>query len=496
MEKGHMIAFAPVSGGVRKVIDDVQTDEDQFMDLYSFYRGRHGRLCGMYIVPEEDGPELRMILSPSRGNLVNLRLPVHDSYPSLSRRFPEASWFERALAERERIIPLGHPDLRPIRLRHADGGWMEPLEGGREEYFHPCQQDGHIQVPVGPVHAGIIGSGHFRFHVQGEPIEAMQVLLGYCHRGLEGMLQRARSNQSMRLVERISGDNGVAHSLAYCQALEGGIEPTLCARCIRTVLAELERVHNHLGDIGGIALDVAFMLPAQRLFALKEDVLRINLNLTGHRYGWNSIRPGGVLIDLDSQKKTVLERSLIAMGLELESIVKVLNETSSFVDRVETTGKVAKDVAEQLMLVGPSARASGVIYDVRENLPYAAYGEVGMRIPFLYDGDVLARMDVRIEEIRESISIIMQALEMMPEEETLTPLPSSDHHDGIGIVESPRGELVHAVHIRDGKVVRHMVKDPSFHNWKALEYAVLGNIIPDFPVINKSFNLSYSGNDI
>ncbi|MDD3398902.1 MAG: NADH-quinone oxidoreductase subunit C, partial [Candidatus Methanomethylophilaceae archaeon] len=268
MEKGHMIAFAPVSGSVRRLVDDVITDPDQFQDLYAFYRGRHGRLCGLYVVPEQEGNELRVIISPSRGHLVNLRMPIGDRYQSLSRRFPEASWFERALAERDGVIPEGHPDLRPIRTRHPDGRWIEPITGGQDDYFLPAQQDGHMQVPVGPVHAGIIGSGHFRFHVQGESTEAMQVMLGYCYRGMESMLTHADPSQAIRLVERISGDNGVAHALAYCQALEGDLELPFRARCLRTILSELERLHNHLGDLGGIALDVAFMLPAQRLFAL------------------------------------------------------------------------------------------------------------------------------------------------------------------------------------------------------------------------------------
>lgn len=494
---GRRLSFAPVAGGIKSTHDVTRSDLENLHAHYAFYRGSHGRLSGLYAVAEDEGMELRLLVSPSRANLVSVVLPLEeDAYPSLSFNHPETSWFERALAEREGLVPEGHPDLRPLRLRSNDGGWVRPMPGRRDDYFLPCQADGHMQIPVGPVHAGVIGSGHFRFHVQGENVEALQTMLGYCHRGVEDLLSSVDGREALSIVERISGDSGVAHTLAYCQALEGDLEIPLRARCIRAILSELERMACHLGSMGGIVMDVAYAVPAQRLFGLKEEVHRLMQKICGHRYGWNSIVPGGVKKDLRHRGTSLLEMLVISLGLEIDSIMRVLNNTASFVDRAETTGIVEKSTAEALMLVGPVARASGVPYDVRENMPYSIYSEVGMRIPYMRGGDVLARLEQRAEELKESSSIILQALELMPEGDIKIDMRSPLEHDGVGMVESPRGELVHALHIRRGRVRRHMVKDPSFHNWRALELAALGNIVPDFPVINKSFDLSYSGMDL
>lgn len=353
-----------------------------------------------------------------------------------------------------------------------------------------------MQAPVGPVHAGIIGPGHFRFHVNGEPIEALEILLGYSHRGVEKQLTHYAPGKANHVVERISGDNGVAHALAYCQALELLTDVPIRANCIRTILAEMERLQNYFSDLGGMATDVAFMLPAQRFATLREKILRLNELCTGHRLSWNAIIPGGVRKDFSTDLRGILEKTILYIGFDFEELAIAVLDSASFVDRMETTGVVSEDTAKKLMMVGPSARASGIPYDVRERFPYAIYGQIGMRIPFHHRGDVLARLIIRLEEVRESISIILQTLEMMNPGEVRTELIMEQDYEGLGIVESPRGELIHALHVKDGRVLRHMVKDPSFHNWSALEKAVLGNIVPDFPLINKSFNLSYSGNDL
>lgn len=498
--EGEMVSFAPVKANNGKFeLERIHTDMDSFQTRFEELLSLEGsRLCALYAQSSEQKSTLFAILSSERGRLVWLSSDIiNRKYPSLTLKFTSASIFERLIVEHNGIMPEGHPDLRALNNRDENGKWRNPSKNiPALDFFSPTLPGDSMQAPVGPVHAGIIGPGHFRFHVNGEPIEALEILLGYSHRGVEKQLTHYAPGKANHVVERISGDNGVAHALAYCQALELLTDVPIRANCIRTILAEMERLQNYFSDLGGMATDVAFMLPAQRFATLREKILRLNELCTGHRLSWNAIIPGGVRKDFSTDLRGILEKTILYIGFDFEELAIAVLDSASFVDRMETTGVVSEDTAKKLMMVGPSARASGIPYDVRERFPYAIYGQIGMRIPFHHRGDVLARLIIRLEEVRESISIILQTLEMMNPGEVRTELIMEQDYEGLGIVESPRGELIHALHVKDGRVLRHMVKDPSFHNWSALEKAVLGNIVPDFPLINKSFNLSYSGNDL
>jgi Ni,Fe-hydrogenase III large subunit len=348
---------------------------------------------------------------------------------------------------------------------------------------------------VGPIHAGVIEPGHFRFSVAGEPIQMLRVHLGYTHRGIEKMLESPVNKDNTRLVERISGDNAIAHCLAYLQAIEDGTEIPMRARFVRTVYAELERLYYLLSGMAGIAMDTALSVPATKGYVLKERILRLNERISGHRMLWGTLRPGGLRVDLNDGSASEIEREMLRLKFDVDDLFEIMTSSPSFMDRTETTGILTNDDAVGLRAVGPVARASGVDYDVRKDHPYAAYGAVGLNVPTYMSGDVHARLKVRKNEIVESISIITQCLNNMEAGETSCSVRTRDGFH-IGMAESPRGEVIHCVHVTDGRIVRYKIRDASVPNWPALELAVLGNIVPDFPLVNKSFDLSYSGNDL
>ncbi|MCX6651616.1 MAG: NADH-quinone oxidoreductase subunit C [Methanomassiliicoccales archaeon] len=443
----------------------------------------------------------------SRGELLTLMTKATDSFPSLTPFLYYANWYERDVQDMFGLRAVGHPDPRPLVLYDS---WPEGNYPLRKDFdartkvprvpspypFKVVEGDGVFEVPVGPVHAGVIEPGHFRFSIAGEPILNLEVRMGYVHRGVEKRLENASPSAALRLVERISGDNGVAHSLAYCQALERGTAVPEVVEFGRCILAELERIYNHLGDIAGLALDTAFSVPAAQGYSLREEMLRLNQRLTGHRLLWGVVTVGGMRNVFNEAAINDVQRTLLDVGNETDALVQGMIDTPSFMDRAETTGIVSAEVARDLRLVGPVARASGMDVDVRRDHPYAAYGRLNFRVPVRSTGDVLARLNVKAEEIKESSSLVIESIDKMSGD--LSPGKVIVPKDGmfVGLVESPRGEVLHALHFRGGKIVRHKVRDASFCNWPGIEMAVLGNIVPDFPLINKSFNLSYAGNDL
>jgi Ni,Fe-hydrogenase III large subunit len=409
------------------------------------------------------------------------------------------------MLEMSGVVPLDHPDPRGLHL-HDWPKHEHPLSPsfpkarkvprtGEQFHYRKVEGEGVLEVPVGPVHAGVIEPGHFRFSTAGEPILNLEIRLGYVHRGVEKELEGCSLPRALRLIERISGDNGVAHSLAFCQAVEMGMAVPERAKLLRCIYAEMERIYNHLGDIGGMATDVAFAVPAADATVLRERMLQLNQRLCGSRLLWGTMAIGGVAKDLDHHAADVLERSMVDLGLDLEPIERTLGNSPSFLDRVETTGVLSLQMAKDLRATGPVARAAGWDRDARRDFPYAAYPHLSFLVPVHREGDVLARLKVKVEEVKESISLIKQCLDHLHigELKVAVPVP---HGFGLGMVEAPRGELVHCVHFDQGKIVRYKVRDPSFCNWPTMERAVLGNIVPDFPLINKSYNLSYAGNDL
>jgi Ni,Fe-hydrogenase III large subunit/Ni,Fe-hydrogenase III component G len=442
-----------------------------------------------------------------------LRAPVSPDDPtftSLSNAVPAANWQEREIQDLFGLKLEGHPNPRRCAL-HDDWPEVYPLRKdfdlhsalqlgkGERHKFRQVEGEGVFQVPVGPVHAGIIEPGHFLFSVAGEPVLYLQIRLFYTHKGTEKLFECIPTTHGVSLAESISGDSSFAHATAYCHALEraAALEVPARARWLRSICLELERVYNHIADIGAIATDVAFVVANAHAMRLKERVLRLNESLTGNRLLRGMACPGGVRFDWASTDVEVLRDFVIALRTEFDSLVDLIRESSSTRDRLETTGILKPEIARDLGVVGVAGRASGFDHDLRRDFPHEAYDQVQFQIPVYREGDVLHRMQVRIDEVRQSLSIIEQLLVKMPPGPIRVQMPVlPEGVCALGYSEGWRGEIFHWIRTGpNNRLARCKIKDPSLQNWPALSEAILGNIIPDFPVVNKSFNLSYSGTD-
>jgi len=405
------------------------------------------------------------------------------------------------------LDPIGHPDKRCLAV-HED--WPEELYPLRKDFrldtevlrtngqfqYNKVEGEGVMKVPVGPIHAGIIEPGHFRFSAVGDTVINLEARLFYTHRGMEKLAEGKTPLDALLIVERICGACSFSHTTSYCQALEklSGTEVSTRVNYIRTVVLELERLYNHVGDVGNICAGVGFAFGTMHGARLKEDLMRLNEKVFGSRFLRGINTPGGLRRDI-----SVLDSGLIRVALdELEhdfrDLVGIMLDTNSFIDRVLTTGILLNRTANDLHAVGPAARASGVDRDVRRDHPYAAYDRVSFKVPVYKQGDVLARIKVRIDETFESINIIRQILSEMPSGELTKPLGKIiPFNYAVGMTESARGENVHFIMIgKDNTIYRYMVRSASYVNWPVVPSTVPGNIIPDFPVINKSFELCYS----
>ena len=464
-----------------------------------------GIACMYVTEPSKDAPRTLETIMVSEKEVMRISAPLAESaFPSLTPAFRAAGIYEREIWEMSGVLPLGHPDLRPLKMRTRTTGSYPMQKAETDENAHPHKViiprnrmfgEGLFEIPVGPIHAGVIEPGHFRFSVTGENILLLRTYLGYKFRGIEKMMETPVARDSTRIAERISGDNSVAHSLAYLQAVEGAAEIPPRARYVRTIYAELERMYYLLNGMSGIALDTSLSVPAQMGFALKERILRLNERISGHRMLRNTLMPGGLRKDLSSGSMAEIESETLRVKVGADELFGMLSSSPSFRDRADTTGILSKKDAVALRAVGPAARASGIEHDVRKDRPYEAYGSVRMKVATHTAGDVYARLKVRYDELTESVSIISQCLNSMEPGGISCPVKTEDGFY-VGMAESPRGEVMHCVHVRNGEIWRYKIRDPSFPNWPALELAVLGNIVPDFPLVNKSFDLSYSGNDL
>ncbi len=442
-----------------------------------------------------------------------LRVPVSPDNPefaSLTNAVHAVNWQEREIQDLFGLKLIGHPNPRrcalhddwppvhPLRKDFDLRAELPPFQGERHQ-FREVEGEGVFQVPVGPVHAGIIEPGHFLFSVAGEPVLYLQLRLFYVHKGTEKLFENLPIPHCVRLAESISGDSSFAHATAFCHAVEraAGVEVPERARALRTICLELERLYNHIADIGAICTDVAFVTANMHAMRLKERLLRVNEELTGNRLLRGMACLGGVRFDFEAEQTQALRELLTWLRPEFESVVELIRESSGTRDRLETTGVLKPDVARDLGVVGVAGRASGFDHDLRRDFPHAFYDQVQFAVPVFTEGDVQRRMVVRREEVFQSISIIQQVLEKLPSGPIslkVEEVPPS--RTALGYVEGWRGEIFHWIRTAPGnRLARCKVKDPSLQNWPALSEAILGNIIPDFPVVNKSFNLSYSGND-
>ena len=442
-----------------------------------------------------------------------LRVPVpadRPEFPSLTDAIHAVNWQEREVQDLFGLKLLGHPNPRRCAL-HDD--WPEvfplrkdfdlrtvlpPFQGERHK-MRTVEGEGVFQVPVGPVHAGIIEPGHFLFSVAGEPVLYLQLRLFYTHKGTEKLFESLPVTHGVRLAESISGDSAFAHATAFCHAVEraAGVEAPPRARALRTICLELERLYNHLGDVGAICTDVAFTTANMHMMRFKERVLRLNERLTGNRLLRGMACLGGVRFDFDAAQRTAVSQLLDELAPECESLFELIRESSGLRDRLETTGVLKPEVARDLGVVGLAGRASGIDRDLRRDFPHDFYDQVSFTVPVSTEGDVQRRLVIRREEVGQSFAILRQTLGKMPDgplHVDIGDLPAD--RVALGYVEGWRGEIFHWIRTAPGgRLARCKVKDPSLQNWPALTEAILGNIVPDFPVVNKSFNLSYSGTD-
>ncbi|MBZ0156556.1 MAG: NADH-quinone oxidoreductase subunit C [Alphaproteobacteria bacterium] len=433
------------------------------------------------------------------------------AFPSLTKKYLPAYRFERQMNSLMGVVPEGHPDVRPwIKfedwprdawpLRKAFDG-SRPLPRIKGEYrWSRAEGEGVYEIPVGPVHAGIIEPGHFRFQAVGEQILNLEERLGYVHKGIEKRFESLKWGEGHRLAGRVSGDTTVAHSLAYCMALESmtGCTPPERALWLRALFLERERIVNHIGDIGAVCNDAAFAFMLYQMMRLKEILLRTHHELFGHRFLMDKVIPGGVSADIDQGGREKIVKELSWLGDEFERLITIYDDNSSLEDRVRDTGVLPPEKARELGAVGIVARASGLNVDCRVHHPFPPYDRIGVNVPVLISGDVHARVWVRVEEVRESIRLIREILRTLPEGEISRPVADpAPERAGFAAVEGWRGEILYWVQSGpEGQINRCMVRDPSSLNWLGLEQAIPGNIVPDFPLCNKSFNQSYSGHDL
>lgn len=466
---------------------------------------------------------------PLTGEIIELRTEVRDgqapAFPSVTRFIHAAHWFEREIWSFLGLHPDGHPEIKWLLLHEEnwphgqfplrkDFPWNEkpaaPERRGSPPMRH-VEGEGVYEIPVGPVHAGIIEPGHFRFNALGENILNLEIRLGYQHRGVEKLMENFPLERALLLSERLSGDTAIGHSTAFCELVEhlAEVETPDKGRALRTLALELERLANHVGDLGGISADIGFYFGTSQFGRLRGTLLNLTEMLCGNRYGMGMNVPGGVAFEVDAGMAQDFLQRLRDFAEDYHRAADIFNDAPMVLDRLEGTGAVKREEAESLGLVGPPARACGIAYDVRHVFPFAGYREFPLSsVAVCETGDVAGRVQIRLAEIETSLALCRQILENLPNGKIRVPFPTQltgrhsraafrGRRHAVAIVEGWRGEIAHWAETDGrGRFVRYKIKDPSFNNWIGLSRAVIKNIVPDFPLCNKSFNLSYAGNDL
>ncbi len=473
---------------------------------------RGARLVNLFAYPQDQGGGVRifaMLGKDHEGKLSVLctHIPAEKaSFRSLTPDLPQAHMFEREIAEQFAVTPVGHPWLKPVRYhrnyRDVPDLWPEvasrPVPGVYP--FYRVEGEEVHEVAVGPVHAGIIEPGHFRFQCHGEEVLHLEIQLGYQHRGIEKMMEEVPAGRAVLLAESIAGDTVIAHATAYCNIMESlsGCEISPRAQVIRVIALELERLSNHAGDLGALSTDTGFAPAASYFGRLRGEFLNLLMELSGNRYGRSLCRPGGVLFDLDQEMAEDFRQRLLIARKDLKEISGLFFTSSSVLSRLEGTGAVSTQAAKELGLVGPAARACGYGLDVRTDYASGMYRFHHIPISTVFSGDVYARALVRWLESQRSIEFLLDVLAHIPQGDLHITVPAlKPDHMALAMVEGWRGEIVHvAVTDSNSRIARYKIKDPSFHNWTGLAMAARGGQISDFPLCNKSFNLSYAGHDL
>jgi Ni,Fe-hydrogenase III large subunit len=496
-------------------LEKIATDRIPAVGVADFRRAilaavaEDARIAALHGLPQASGAvRLVCILADDRaGELRSLATEPGESYPALTPDCPQAGGFEREIAEQWGVKPIGHPWLKPLRFHRSYRPGHDAWD--REETSAPApsvmdffrmEGEGLHEVAVGPVHAGIIEPGHFRFQCHGEQVLHLEISLGYQHRGVERALAGGPHPRTIHHMETLAGDTTIGHALAYCQAVESlaGCRVPARAQSLRAIALELERLANHSGDLGALAGDVGYLPTASFCGRLRGDFLNMTALLCGSRFGRGFVRPGGTAFDVDAALLADLRQRLDSTFRDVGGAANLLWETASVMARFENTGAVSLATARELGLVGPAARASGREIDVRRDFPSGIYRFAQLPVSSLDSGDVFARAYVRWLEIQRSVQFIRDQLAALPAGAiragcgALAPDATT-----VSMQEGWRGEIVHvATTDAAGRFARYKVVDPSFHNWMGLALALRGQEISDFPLCNKSFNLSYCGHDL
>jgi Ni,Fe-hydrogenase III large subunit len=452
-----------------------------------------------------DSDDVHMALLGEGSQIGVITLPCpYQVFPSVGIVHPPAIRLERAVADLFGFTAVGTPDARPW-LDHGSWGVTHPLAARTPQHnpppayaFLPAEGESLHQIAVGPVHAGIIEPGHFRFTAQGETVVRLEERLGYTHKGIESLMAGADLTAAAKLAGRVSGDSTVAYALAFARAAEAAlwVEVPAHAHWLRALMAELERLANHLGDFGAICNDASFALIHAHCGILREKALRVADFCFGHRLMRDRVVPGGVSVDLAEDGRARLRALMSELGPALARLVELYDSTASLQDRTVGTGILTPALARQFGAGGYVGRASGRSFDARRALAYPPYDELALDVPLLEAGDVNARVWIRIREIEQSLSLVSQILDGLPGGPLLANVPNRAA-EGLAVVEGFRGDVLVWLRLdADGRVARCHLRDPSWFQWPLLEAAIEGNIVADFPLCNKSFNCSYSGHDL
>jgi Ni,Fe-hydrogenase III large subunit/Ni,Fe-hydrogenase III component G len=497
----------------------VTLPEVEFKKIIAGLAGKDVILAGLFCVQnfaEYTGSSLLYVFQKRNCShtVIVVRPLKNNTSDSIALQFPSACWFEREVTDGFGISFTDAFDQRPLFLHEVYPAGFHPLRKDfinkpivtsdkfkpeREYIFKPVSGEGVYQIPVGPVHAGIIEPGHFRFSVIGENIANLEVRMFYKHRGIEKLAEGKNPLQAVQIAETISGDESAANAAGFALATEkiNNAEIPLRAWQLRTILLEMERIYSHLGDMAGMITDVAFPKGASPFFVLREEILRQNQSLTGSRFLKGMICPGGLTKDIQPEDIINLTQYLATFDARLKTAADAILGTSSVIDRLETTGVIDRHLVNLLNITGPAARASGVSIDTRFDQPYGIYGSVcsGFHKRIGDNGDVLTRFNVKTAEISDSAMVIRTLISQLKDGPVTVKIDNKDGY-ALSLVEAPRGQNLQWLYVKNGAIDRYKVRCASFCNWQAIEHAVIGNIVPDFPLINKSLNLSYAGTDL